>query len=256
MTQSGQAIVNALPAGGLSSWWIRSGMAPERRTRAFCVMTTTLVLVPTDLERRLLAPALVVGGRPGPTIELCGFGPVAAAARTAALLATLAPQRVLLVGIAGRLDDALHVGAAYRFDRVACHGVGAGSGPAFAPAETLGWLQWPGDPVDPAAAVGDVIDLPPAFGSGLPAKGLLLTACAASANAADVAARRSLFPAAEAEDMEGFGVALACRLAGVPLAIVRGISNAAGDRDHARWQVSEAAAAAASLAATLLESPR
>lgn len=219
-------------------------------------MPTTLVLVPTDLERRLLAPALAVGGPADPLLELCGFGPVAAAARTAALLVARRPDRVLLVGIAGRLDDALQLGAAYRFDRVACHGVGTGSGAAFVPAETLGWPQWPGGPADPATAVGDIIDLLPAFGGGLPASGLLLTACAASANAADVAARRSLFPSAVAEDMEGFGVALACRLAGVPLAIVRGISNAAGDRDHAHWQISEAAAAAASLAATFLESPR
>jgi futalosine hydrolase len=56
-----------------------------------------------------------------------------------------------------------------------------------------------------------------------------------------------------AEDMEGFGVALACRLLGVPLAIVRGISNEAGDREHARWQVPAALAAAADLAVRVLE---
>jgi futalosine hydrolase len=80
----------------------------------------------------------------------------------------------------------------------------------------------------------------------------LLTACAASADAADVAVRRRLFPTAVAEDMEGFGVALACRLAGVPLAIVRGISNDAGDRDKRRWQIGPALEAAASLARTFI----
>lgn len=216
-------------------------------------MLQTLVLVPTEPERRLIAPALAVGQC---AVELCGFGPVAAAARTAALVAARAPRRVLLVGIAGRLGHGLHLGAAYRFDRVACHGVGAGSGAGFVPAAALGWPQWRGDPPAVSAAVGDVIDLSTDFGGDVPGRGLLLTACAASATADDVAERRKLHPAATAEDMEGFGVALACRLAGVPLAIVRGISNTAGDRDHVRWQVPQALAAAAELAVTILESPR
>ena len=215
-------------------------------------MPKTLVLVPTDRERRLLSSSLAAGGR---RIELCGFGPVAAAARTAALIATHAPERVLLVGIAGRLDARLDIGAAYRFDRVACYGVGAGSGDGFVPAEALGWRQWPGDPPDPAAAVGDMIELPAHVG-GVPAHGLLLTACTASATAEDVLRRMTLFPAAVAEDMEGFAVALACRLAGVPLTIIRGISNTAGDRDHARWRVPEALAAAAALSLQTLEEPR
>ena len=187
-------------------------------------MPTTLVLVPTDLERRQLAPALAGHG----PLELCGFGPVAAAARTAALVAARAPDRVLLVGIAGRLAGSLAIGAAYRFDRVACHGVGVGAGGAFVPAAALGWPQWPGEPAAPSDPIGDVIDLAGAHGGAAPSGGLLLTACAASATAGDVAARGTAFPAATAEDMEGFGVALACRLHGVPLAIVRGISNAAG----------------------------
>jgi futalosine hydrolase len=218
-------------------------------------MPHTLVIVPTEPERRLLTPALAAGLGSSVPMELCGFGPVAAAARTAALIAAHAPSRVLLVGIAGRLDARLDIGAAYRFDRVACYGVGAGSGDGFVPAEALGWRQWPGDPPDPAAAVGDMIELPAHVG-GVPAHGLLLTACTASATAEDVLRRMKLFPAAVAEDMEGFAVALACRLAGVPLTIIRGISNTAGDRDHARWRVPEALAAAAALSLQTLEEPR
>jgi futalosine hydrolase len=218
-------------------------------------MPTTLVLVPTDLERRLIAPTLAGGLGDGGRLELCGFGPVAAAARTAALIAARVPGRVLLVGIAGRLVDALAIGSAYRFDRVACHGVGAGSGDAFVPAAALGWPQWPGDPAAADASVGDVIELqgPSGASATAAAGGLLVTACAASATADDVAARRKLFPAATAEDMEGFGVAFACRLHGLPLAIVRGISNDAGDRDHARWQVPAALAAAADLALQIVK---
>jgi futalosine hydrolase len=55
--------------------------------------------------------------------------------------------------------------------------------------------------------------------------------------------------------MEGFGVALACALARVPLAIVRGISNAAGERDTKRWRIREALAAARETALELLRRP-
>src|SRR6185436_14254323 len=69
---------------------------------------------------------------------------------------------------------------------------------------------------------------------------LLLTACAAADGDAQVADRRQRHPAAAAEDMEGYGVALACALAGVPLAIVRGIANRVGDRATAGWAIGDA----------------
>src|SRR5439155_15243049 len=82
---------------------------------------------------------------------------------------------------------------------------------------------------------------------------LLLTTCAASDSAAHAAIRRARFPDALAEDMEGFGVALACRLAGVPLSIVRGVSNVAGERDPARWRIPAALAAARTRALSWLQ---
>ena len=215
-------------------------------------MPDTLVLVPTEGERRVVAPAIAAAAGGMARVELCGFGPVAAAARTASLLATHAAARVVLVGIAGRLDERLAVGAAYRFTAVACFGVGAGSGEAFETAEGMGWPHWPGDAADAPRGVGDVIPLSPVPTARIAPAGLLLTACAVAADPGDVALRRRLFPAAVAEDMEGFGAALACRLAGVPLEIVRGISNTAGDRDKARWQIEAALAAAAELAAEIL----
>ena len=44
--------------------------------------------------------------------------------------------------------------------------------------------------------------------------------------------------------MEGYAVALACRLDNLPLVIVRGVSNVVGDRLSANWQIREAMAAA------------
>lgn len=216
-------------------------------------MQQHLLLVPTELERGLIVPVVAAACGSAIRVESCGFGPVVAAARTARLLAEHRPTCVLLVGIAGRFADRLEIGRAYAFERVACHGIGAGTGDAFLPPEAMGWKQWPGAAADATTLVGDSL---PCTSGRLPAAsaraGLLLSACAASAGDDDVRSRLRLHPDAAAEDMEGFAVAAACRLAGVPLDIVRGISNTAGDRDTSGWNIEAACRAAAELAATLL----
>lgn len=242
-------------------------------------MPRHLILFPTDLERRLAAPVLAAGDTAADRqdgvppaghhderniVRLCGFGLAAAAARTAQLVARLAPEHVILAGIAGRFDvaadgasgHALPLGSAACFSAVACHGIGVGSGEQFASAAALGWPQWPGDPSDPTAAIGDEIACawpPENMPADVPRAGLLLTVAAASADGADARLRRKLHPAAVAEDMEGYAVALACRLAGVPCTIVRGFSNTVGDHDKSRWQTSAAVAAAARIVRRLVE---
>lgn len=211
-----------------------------------------LVLVPTERELGLIEPLLEAAGGGRVHAELCGFGPVVAAARASRLIAEHRPTHVLLVGIAGRFSERLTIGAAYSFARVACHGIGAGSGDAFIPAEGLGWPQWPGEGVDSAMRIGDTLPCSSGGSTAAPRAGLLLSACSVSASEADAIARLRLFPDAAAEDMEGFAVAAACRLGGVPLEIVRGISNTAGDRDLSHWQIDAACRAAAAVAATIL----
>jgi len=51
---------------------------------------------------------------------------------------------------------------------------------------------------------------------------------------------RRRHPDALVEEMEGYAVALACRHAGVPVSVVRAISNVAGDRDLSNWQLTPA----------------
>lgn len=207
----------------------------------------TLILVPTALELAGLRDAGGLGVASA-QVELCGFGPVAAAARSAALLEALRPERVLLVGIAGTHDAGqAPLGAAVEFDRVRLEGVGAGEGPGLLGPEELGFPQWPGAPDTPDEAITDLLELAAPSGAGT-----LLTVCAASGDAAHAALRRERVPDAVGEDMEGFGVALACRLANRPLRIVRGVSNRAGDRDHRSWCVAEALAAAAARVRELL----
>ena len=199
----------------------------------------TLLLVPTETERRHLARQAGFGVLA--PCELCGFGPVAAAARAASHVARHTPARVVLTGIAGTFDPAgLPIGTAAVFPRVALHGVGVGVASDFMSAAALGFRHWPNlgrsDPDSPDELVLEA-PVPPAAGR-------LLTCCTASASPEEAQQRLEQYPGAVAEDMEGFAVALACRLAGVPLAIARGISNEVGDRDVGRWHIPAALDAA------------
>jgi futalosine hydrolase len=208
-----------------------------------------LVLVPTELE---LARLVDDGGLPvGACLtETCGFGPVAAAARTAQLLERLAPARVFLVGIAGSLDlERAPVGAAFEPDAVAVEGIGVGEGARLVPPAALGFPQWPARASAGTPPIGERITLA-ARAAGC---ALLLTTCAASDSPEHAAARRERFPDAAAEDMEGFAVAFACALASTPLCIVRGISNEAGRRDPAAWRIPSALRAARRRLVELLE---
>jgi len=208
-------------------------------------MTEWLLLIPTQFEHGIVSDS--ISKFDSAAVEICGFGPVVSAARTAQLIAKHQPQRVLLLGIAGSYDDELSVGMAFQFSDVACYGVGVGTGEAFQTAKQMGWSHWHG--TEDCEAITDNICLE---SNSSRASSQLLTVCSASQNALDVADRRQAFPNAVAEDMEGFAVAAACRLADVPLAIVRGISNVAGERDKETWKINEALNAAVELAAKIV----
>ena len=210
---------------------------------------STLILVPTERERQHLAdqPDFAVDG----PSELCGFGPVAAAAHTANVIARHRPDRVVLLGIAGTYDTvALPVESAAVFRSVTMHGVGVGAGAGFISAATLGFHHWREDQHPPPDS--DELSLSISVAATV---GPLLTCCTASADTAEANLRRQQHPNVTAEDMEGYGVALACRLAEVPLAITRGISNEVGDRESARWRIREALDAAWTIARDLIRTP-
>ncbi len=233
-----------------------------------------LILVPTKLEldRVLEAWPTADETRSGgpdpigrvPRFELCGLGPVAAAARTAALVAADRPGEILLLGIAGTYDaTSAPPGTARRVGGVVLDGIGAGEGDSFVSLRELGFPQWetpgasgaPGAPAEDDAIHDRIVLDPPGTpigetgSEGSEGEGaLLVTVLASSASPGQAERRADRFPRALLEDMEGFGVALACRLAGVPLRIIRGVSNEAGDRRRERWRVHEALEAAVSLA--------
>ena len=194
----------------------------------------TLVLAPTEFEAKILRD--IPDSPPG--VEICGFGLAASAARTAQLLAARQPATVILLGIAGALDPQLEPGTALRLGAVGCYGIGAGTGADHQTAAEMGWTHWS---ANGSLSIGDRI----VFDAQHHAE--LLTVCAAASCQDDVSQRRQKFPQAVAEDMEGFGVALACVLANCNLKIYRGISNQAGDRDTANWKIRAALQATVTL---------
>ncbi len=205
-----------------------------------------LVMIPTPREAELLLGATAIG-LAGPRlatiagrsvrVALTGIGLAAAGATSGRWLAKLAPDAALLVGIAGTLDgEAFPIGTALEANGVSCDGIGAGEGERFV---TLA------EPPLPSALVGEAALTPIALAPRLSgvASGEVMSVAAASTSRSMAEARHQRHPRALAEEMEGYAVALAARVAGVPLTILRGASNEAGDRDHASWRIAEALAA-------------
>ena len=203
--------------------------------------------MPTEIERQHLATQPRFNAY-GPC-ELCGFGPIAAAARTTSQIAIHKPDRVLLIGIAGTFNPSvLRVGVAALLPRVIMHGIGVGTDETFVPAGEMGFQHWPGQGEE--SPIGDELVLSTPLSS---VSGSLLTCSAASASTKDMRYRLDRYPGVVAEDMEGYAVALACRLEHVPLVIVRGISNVVGDRLSKNWQIPQALSAAWFLAEEVIE---
>ncbi len=190
-----------------------------------------LLLVPTRFELDHLHDVVGQLSSCQWTVAVCGFGPIIAAAQTVKLIERVQPELVVLAGIAGAIDDRLEIATAHEFSSVVCHGVGVGSGDRYRPLEIPSELTST-SPSD-GASTGP---LPLACSGGLQ----LLTCCAASDSPQEIAMKAQQFPEAVAEDMEGYGVAVACALHETPLRIVRGMSNQAGHRDKSQWQVDAA----------------
>jgi futalosine hydrolase len=188
-------------------------------------------------------------------IAICGFGLVVSGIRTMSLIREWRPRQVVLCGIAGSYRQELEIGKAYLFDEVVCDGLGVGEGAGFCSIGTIGWRQWEGD--SESSPIVDRIRLVKSSakregGCSKQEGHLLVSVAAASADLDQAKNRINRFPNAAAEDMEGFSVAAACELMQTPLALVRGISNLAGERDKSHWKCAEAMRSAAELVQQLL----
>jgi futalosine hydrolase len=169
-----------------------------------------------------------------------GVGPALAAASTASALAfgalTGAPYGLVVsAGIAGGFVPHAPVGALVVADEITAADLGAETGDGFLPVTELGFGTVTHRPPD--ALVRDAVA---ATGAR---SGAVLTVSTVTGTAARADVLRERHPTALAEAMEGFGVAEAAALHGVPVLEVRAVSNPVGPRDRAAWRIADALAA-------------
>ena len=208
------------------------------------LLIVTAVPAEAEAVQRGLAPG-------GPiTVAPVGVGMAVAAATTARLL-RLAEGRyraVISAGIAGGLGVPLG-GTVLAAHSIAAD-LGAESAQGFLSLDELGFGSATYAVDQPllgslrqalaGAVVGDVLTVNTVTGTG--------------ERLAELVRRH---PAAVAEAMEGYGVASAAALAGVPFAELRTISNTVGPRDRDSWRIGEAMRAlteAAQMLSTTLSS--
>jgi futalosine hydrolase len=194
-------------------------------------------------------------------VTTCGFG--LAASGVGALASMVAHgaaigggalRRAVLVGISGTFDpERAPVGTAVVGTDVICEGIGAGTGPGYVSAATMGWSQGHARSWLPAAGDRMALVVPDAL-RGLVAAPILSVA-AASGDVAHRDDRAVRHPDALCEEMEGYAVALAARLCRVDLTIIRGVSDLVGDRNPANWEVAKAMSAVRSALVALGEDP-
>lgn len=208
-----------------------------------------LLLVPSRLELEKLVPE-AAGAEglwtwPGRVdsegdavlVARCGVGLGVSGVATMSLLAGGTATSVVLAGLAGSLDAVrAPVGSLLIGRSVALHGIGVGEGAQHRSLADAG-----GALADEArSSAGDLALVAPVGAAGVIAPLLSVTAGAASPGEAED--RRARHPACLAEDMESWAVARAAGMAGSPCSVLRGVSNLAGDRDHAAWRIDEAIA--------------
>ncbi|MEV7885890.1 futalosine hydrolase [Streptomyces sp. NPDC002817] len=164
-----------------------------------------------------------------------GVGPALAAAATATALAGTPYDLVVSAGIAGGFQPEAPVGSLVVADEITAADLGAETAEGFVPVTELGFGTVTHRP--PEALVRDAVA---ATGAR---RGAVLTVSTVTGTAARAAALRERHPTALAEAMEGFGVAEAAALHGVPVLEVRAVSNPVGPRDRAAWRIPDALAA-------------
>jgi futalosine hydrolase len=183
-------------------------------------------------------------------VLLAGVGPASAAACTAAALAAADYGLVLSTGIGGGFIGRAEVGTLVVAEEIVAADLGAQTPEGFCSVDELGFGS-SRIRVDTALVTRVTAALKAA---GLPVCSgpvLTLSTVTGSAETADELAAR--VPGAAAEAMEGFGVATAALIRGIPVLEIRAISNPVGPRDRAAWRIKEALAALEAASSILVE---
>ncbi|WP_405735316.1 futalosine hydrolase [Streptomyces sp. NBC_00028] len=189
-----------------------------------------LVATAVPVERDAVARALA--GVTDVEVIAAGVGPARAAAATATALAAAPYGLVVSAGIAGGFLPDAPVGSLVVADEITAADLGAETADGFVPVTELGFGTVSHRP--PEALVRDAV-----AATGARA-GAVLTVSTVTGTAARAALLKDRHPTALAEAMEGFGVAEAAAVHGVPVLEIRAVSNPVGPRDRAAWRIGDA----------------
>lgn len=148
------------------------------------------------------------------------------------------PYRLVIsAGIGGGFPDRAQIGSLVVANAIVAPDLGAETPEGFRSVDELGFGSSSID-VDRELAgriARALVD------AGLPAAvGTVLTVTTVTGSAETAAALTARIPGAAAEAMEGYGVALAAGLYGLPAMELRAISNAVGPRDRGAWRIKDA----------------
>ena len=161
----------------------------------------------------LAAVSEELGNLPGETV---GIGPVVAAANAATILARTQPDRVLMIGTCG-----VYPGRSYTIGQaIMAKRVGLSYGVA---AMGLGYVPRAPEPIECAQ---DLVESTTLASADVLTTGAVTTDMVLAGRLSDHWA---------VEHLEVFGVAFACRQAGIPFNAILGIANDVGPNAHAQW---------------------
>lgn len=181
---------------------------------------------------------------------LAGVGLAAAAANGAMSLAAQKYDLVVIAGIAGGFPGKAEIGSLVVASEIVAADLGVELLDGFSSLDELGFGSTR-IRVDAGAAERLAAALTAA---GLSARlAPVLTVATATGTAATAAALAARVPGAAAEAMEGFGIATAAELRGVPVLEIRAISNAVGPRDRDAWRIGDALKALEAASSVLAE---
>jgi futalosine hydrolase len=187
-----------------------------------------LIVAATAAEVAPLRPVLRL--RSNVDLLLTGVGMVATAARCAHELARASYDLALNFGLCGSFDSALPPGTVVHVVSDRLPELGAEDRDGFMPVEGLGL---------PTDHVVDNTSPPPNAALDRLPKVTGVTVNTVHGNAASIAAVVARAQP-QVESMEGAAFMYACRLAAVPYAQVRAVSNVIEPRNRAGWKVAEA----------------
>ncbi len=196
------------------------------------------VLIITAVERE--RDSVIHGidrGRSGSGCEFTiisgGVGPVAASASTMKAIMEHGHFDIIInMGIAGGFG--VQNGSVVFADRIIFADLGVEDKQGFVPMPTLGFGK---NTLKTASYWHDLIVARLSKLDVVIHEGTVLTVSTVTGTEESANKLKSLYPLAIAEEMEGFGVAFAADLMGIPMLGIRSISNQVGPRDRDSWEI-------------------